>query len=80
MGLDLAGFKDPERLIHALAAEEPEAILFMDAQAKSHIHQIALAYKLSNEDVEELRMDCLVIFLQKIKLRIWKTTFPYMKT
>lgn len=67
MRLNFAGFKDPEGLISALAAEVPEAILFMDAQAKNHINQIALSYQLSKEDIEELRMDCLVIFIQKIK-------------
>jgi len=60
-------YPDSSALFAGLAREETEAIRCLSARVSGSIFKLGKAFKLTDEDVEELICDCITILILKIK-------------
>jgi DNA-directed RNA polymerase specialized sigma24 family protein len=60
-------YPDPSALFAGLLREETEAIRCLSSKVSGSIFKLGKAFKLTDDDIEELICDCITICLQKIK-------------
>ena len=66
-GKACAAYPDHHSLLEALQREEAGAIQCLSSRVCASIAAIGKAFGLSDEDVEELQCDCIILFIQKLR-------------
>jgi len=62
-----SAYPDHERLLAGLQREEPAAIRCLSAKIGGSVYKIGKGFHLSDEDIEELQCDCIILFIRKIR-------------
>lgn len=60
-------YPDHEQLLQALQREEPGAIHCLSSKTAPKIYQIGKGFNLTDEDIEELQCDCIMLFIKKLR-------------